>query len=54
MSNEELLSTYAALAMALQEEYMKRPQDFAKQQELQHKFSNLKAEALRRMEANNE
>lgn len=49
MSNDELLNRYTALAMVLQEEYLKKPQDFNKQRELQKEFSSLKAEIRKRM-----
>lgn len=49
MSNEELLNKYTALAMELQEEYLKPVQDFNKQRELQSQFSSLKREIIKRM-----
>lgn len=50
MSNEELLNRYIALAMELQEEYLKRPQDFNRQRDLQSQYSLLRKELLSRME----
>lgn len=50
MSNEELLNRYTALAMELQEEYLKRVQDFNKQRDLQSQYSFLRKELLSRME----
>lgn len=50
MSNEELLNKYTALAMELQEEYLKPVQDFNKQRELQSQFSSLKEEIRKRMQ----
>jgi hypothetical protein len=52
MDNKDLLNRYTALAMELQEEYLKKPQDFVKQEELQLQFSSLKREILKRMEGN--
>lgn len=50
MRNEELLSKYTALVMELQEEYLKRPQDFNRQKELEAQYSLLRRELLSRME----
>lgn len=50
MNNEELLNRYTALAMMLQEEYLKPVQDFNKQRELQQEFSSLKGEIRKRMQ----
>lgn len=51
MSNIDLLNRYTALAMELQEEYLKKPQNFSRQRVLQEEFVNLKHEILKRMEA---
>lgn len=50
MSNEELLNKYTALAMEMQEEYLKKPQDFNKRRELQSQYSSLKREIIKRMQ----
>lgn len=50
MSNEELLNQYTALVTELQEEYLKRVQDFNKQRDLQNQYSLLRKELLSRME----
>lgn len=50
MSNKELLDRYTAIVMELQEEYLKRPQDFNRQKELQDNYSLLRKELLSRME----
>ena len=49
MTNKELLNAYTALAMELQEEYLKPVQNFRKQEELQKEFSAMKAEIRKRM-----
>lgn len=51
MSNKELLNKYTALAMELQEEYLKPVQDFNKQRVLHEEFTELKQELLKRMGA---
>jgi len=53
MRNEELLSKYTALVMELQEEYLKRPQDFNRQKELEAQYSLLRRELLSRMRRGN-
>ena len=50
MSNKDLLNRYTALAMELQEEYLKPVQDFNKQRDLQKEFSSLKREILSKLE----
>ncbi len=50
MRREELLNEYTVLVMELQEEYLKRPQDFKKQKALEAQYSLLREELLSRME----
>ena len=49
MENKALLAQYTALCMELQEEYLKRPQDFDKQRAMENEFKEMKHEILRRM-----
>lgn len=51
MSNNDLLNRYTALAMELQEEYLKKPQDFNRQRVLNEEFVELKRELSERLEA---
>lgn len=53
MDNKDLLNSYTALAMELQEEYLKPVQDFNKQRELQKEFRFLKLEIIGRMNGGN-
>lgn len=47
--NAELLSDYTALVMWLQEEYLRRPEDFAKEHSLEARTAKIKHEILKRM-----
>lgn len=49
MNNDAILNRYTALAMELQDEYLKKPQDFSKQRMLQEEFTELKQEIRKRM-----
>lgn len=51
MNNITLLNRYTALVMELQEEYLKKPQDFNRQRVLNEEFTELMREILNRMEA---
>lgn len=52
VSNEQILERYTVLAMELQEEYLKKPQDFRKQKVLNDEHIRLKQEILKRMGEN--
>ncbi len=50
MDNNTLLNRYTAVSMELQEEYLKKPQDYGRQRLLQEEFAELKAEIAKRMD----
>lgn len=49
MDNKSLLDRYTVLAMELQEEYLKHPQDFTKEHKLGAEYLDLREQILSRM-----
>lgn len=50
-SDEELLHQCIQMSMTIQEEYLKNPQDFSKQKELNDKIISLEKQILNRMKS---